>query len=251
MPPTRNGRSKQRSSSRRARRPLKPVVQESTAGMIADQVREAIARGDLPPGAQLGEADLSSQLGVSRGPLREGLQRLAQEGLLLSIRNRGLFVIEMTPERVDDMYLARQAVERAAAEQIHHKSPHEAGEHLLAVTEKMASTSQAADAEGVGAADIAFHELLVQLAGSPRLDRMHRTLMTETRMCINALASTYDDFECRVQEHRDIAQSFIDGDPARTDELLRLHMKDAIDRLTASRPAAESAVAVAEADGRA
>ncbi|WP_246136531.1 GntR family transcriptional regulator [Leekyejoonella antrihumi] len=224
-------------TSRHARRPLEPVVQESTARMIADQVREAIARGDLPPGAQLGEAELSHQLGVSRGPLREGLQRLAQEGLLLSIRNRGLFVMEMTPERVDDMYLARQAVERAAAEQIHRKAPVDAGEHLLTVTDTMATTSRAADAAGVGEADIAFHELLVQLAGSPRLSRMHRTLMTETRMCINALESTYDDFECRVQEHRDIAQSFIDGEPGRTDELLRLHMKDAIDRLTAIRPA--------------
>ncbi len=237
MPPTRNARPTQRSAAgaRRARRPLKPVVQESTAGMIADQVREAIAQGDLPPGSQLGEAELAGQLGVSRGPLREGLQRLAQEGLLLSIRNRGLFVIEMTAERVDDMYLARQAVERAAAEQIHRKSPVDAGEHLLAVTEKMASTSRLSDVAGVGAADIAFHELLVQLAGSPRLGRMHRTLMTETRMCINALASTYDDFECRVQEHRDIAQSFIERKPRRTDKLLRLHMKDAIDRLTAGR----------------
>src|SRR5699024_2376360 len=108
MPPARSTRSTEHpaSRSRRKRRSLQPVVQESTAGMIADRVREAIACGDLPPGAQLGEADLAEQLGVSRGPLREGLQRLAQEGLLLSIRNRGLFVIEMTPERVDDMYLA-------------------------------------------------------------------------------------------------------------------------------------------------
>lgn len=217
----------------RARNSLTPLVQQSTAGMIADRVRDAIAFGDLPPGTQLGEADLAKQLGVSRGPLREGLQRLAQEGLLLSIRNRGLFVIEMTPERVEDMYLARQAVERAAAEQIHQRSPVEAGQQLLAITETMASTSRAADAVGVGEADIAFHELLVRLAGSPRLDRLHRTLMTETRMCINALASTYDDFECRVQEHRGIAESFIAKKARTTDRLLRLHMKDAVDRLTA------------------
>ena len=51
----------------------------------------------MPPGAQLGEADLARELGVSRGPLREGIQRLTQEGLLVSIRNRGVFVIEMTP----------------------------------------------------------------------------------------------------------------------------------------------------------
>ena len=60
------------------------VVQESTASIIANQLRQAIAQGHLTPGAQLGEAELARELGVSRGPLREGMQRLTQEGLLVS-----------------------------------------------------------------------------------------------------------------------------------------------------------------------
>ena len=75
------------------------LTQESTPSIIADKLRQAIGHGELKPGAQLGEADLARKLGVSRGPLREGMQRLTQEGLLVSIRNRGLFVIDMTPER--------------------------------------------------------------------------------------------------------------------------------------------------------
>lgn len=213
---------------------LRPVVRESTAVMIADRVRDAIERGDLPPGAQLGEAELARQLGVSRGPLREGLQRLTQEGLLLSIRNRGLFVIEMTPERVRDMYIARQAVERAAAEQVHLRAPEEAGAQLLEITDRMSATAVAAGPSGVGEADIAFHDLLVRLAGSPRLSRMHRTLLTETRMGIHALDPTYEGGDdLRVAEHRAIARSFVDGDPAETDRLLQLHMADAVERLTA------------------
>ena len=85
-----------------------PLVQESTPSIIAEKLRQAIAHGELKPGAQLGEAELARQLGVSRGPLREGMQRLTQEGLLVSIRNRGLFVIDMTPEDVRDMYSARK-----------------------------------------------------------------------------------------------------------------------------------------------
>lgn len=213
---------------------LRPVVQQTTAGLVADRIQSAIASGQLRPGSQLIEAELSRQLGVSRGPLREGLQRLAQEGLLVAVRNRGLFVIEMTSDQVEDMYLARQAVERAAAEQIHRHAPVQAGRELADITGRMAMRSHAADGSGVGAADIAFHELLVRLANSPRLTRMHAALMTETHMCINALESTYDDFECRVQEHKAIAKSFTDGDPAATDRLLRLHMQDAVDRLTGS-----------------
>ena len=90
---------------------IEPVVQESTPGLIAARIREAIATGLIAPGAQISEAAYARQLNVSRGPLREGLQRLAQEGLLTAHRNRGLFVIEMTPENVVDMYIARAAVE--------------------------------------------------------------------------------------------------------------------------------------------
>ncbi|MDN5574145.1 MAG: GntR family transcriptional regulator, partial [Micrococcales bacterium] len=61
---------------------LNPVVQESTPALIARQLRRAIGEGELAPGQQLNEAALSRSLGVSRGPLREGLQRVTQEGLL-------------------------------------------------------------------------------------------------------------------------------------------------------------------------
>src|SRR5690348_7482468 len=99
------------------RPPFAPVVQESTASLIANRVRDAIAEGHIAPGAQLGEAELARELGVSRGPLREGLQRLTAEGLVVSIRNRGLFVIEITPERGADVYIARQPADPGAAHQ--------------------------------------------------------------------------------------------------------------------------------------
>ena len=54
---------------------LQPVVQETTPALIARQLRRAIGEGDLVPGQQLNEAELSRRLGVSRGPLREAMQR--------------------------------------------------------------------------------------------------------------------------------------------------------------------------------
>lgn len=212
---------------------MEPLVQESTPSMIASRVREAIASGRIPPGAQLGEANLARELGVSRGPLREGLQRLTAEGLLISIRNRGLFVIEMTPERVQDMYLARQAVERGAAERIHQGDPVAAGTALSGVINEMAAAS---NQHAESTADVAFHELLVSLAASPRLSRMHQVLITETRMCIHALTDLYHPGDtARIEEHRAIAASFTAGDPDLTDRLLVAHMQDAVERLTHER----------------
>jgi DNA-binding GntR family transcriptional regulator len=208
---------------------LGPLVQESTPSIIADKLRQAIGHGQLKPGSQLGEAELARRFGVSRGPLREGMQRLTQEGLLVSIRNRGLFVREMTPDDVRDMYLAREAIERAAARKILDADYVAVGDTLLRIVEQMAAAATPAE---VSELDISFHERLVQLARSPRLSRMHQTFITETRMCIHLLDATYAGAEVRGEEHRALATAISSGDRELTDRLLIAHMDDAIVRLT-------------------
>ena len=205
-----------------------PLVRVSTPSIIADKLRQAIAHGELKPGAQLGEAELARKLGVSRGPLREGMQRLTQEGLLVSIRNRGLFVIDMTPDDVRDMYIAREAIERAAARRILDGDHRAAGNELLAIVDQMAEAQTPAE---VSELDIAFHERLLKLARSPRLSRMHQTFITETRMCIHALDESYAKSEVRDKEHRALANAIRKGDRELTERLLTAHMDDAINRL--------------------
>src|SRR4051812_50047153 len=74
--------------------------------------------GVFAPGTQLGEAELAARFEVSRGPLREAMQRLVQEGLLRGERHRGLFVIDLSASDVRDIYLARLAIERTACQLI-------------------------------------------------------------------------------------------------------------------------------------
>jgi DNA-binding GntR family transcriptional regulator len=206
-----------------------PLVQESTPSIIADKLRQAIGHGELRPGTQLGEAELARKLGVSRGPLREGMQRLTQEGLLVAIRNRGLFVRDMTPDDVRDMYFAREAIERAAARRLLDADHAAAGDALLLIVERMTAAATPAEVSEI---DIAFHERLLELACSPRLSRMHQTFITETRMCIHALDESYAKSEVREEEHRALADAIRSGDRELTDRLLTAHMDDAIHRLT-------------------
>lgn len=210
-------------------RHLDPLARKSTPSIIADKLRAAIGDGDIPAGSQLFEAELARTLGVSRGPLREGLQRLTQEGLLVSVRNRGVFVIEMTPENVSDMYTVRGAVERAAIQRIVRQDPAGAGNALQSIVDQMAA---AEDVPARSELDIAFHEKLVAWSQSPRLQRVHRTLITETRMCIHALTTSYVSRDDRVAEHREITDAIVDADADRADKLMIAHMDDALQRLT-------------------
>lgn len=213
---------------------IAPLDRESTASIIADKLRQAIAHGELEPGAQLGEAELARNFGVSRGPLREGLQRLTQEGLLIAMPNRGVFVNNMTAADVRDTYLAREAIERVAARKILQGDTAAAAAALLAVVEEMAAATEPAE---INESDVRFHEALVELADSPRLARMHQTLIVETRMCVDALSDSYPHPGDRVSEHRTLAMAIESGDEHLTDKLLIAHMEDAVDRLVARLPA--------------
>lgn len=211
---------------------IEPLIQESTPSIIARKLRHAIAYGELAPGAQLGEAELARELGVSRGPLREAMQRLTQEGLLVSIRNRGLFVIEMTDEDIRDMYIARTAVECAAGSLLVEGDHVSAGEELREQVRRMEKAAKADDRTELSEADMVFHEVLVARASSPRLSRMHNTLLTETRMCLRALQDRYRSPEERVVEHRGIADAVYKGDGPLLEKLLVAHKEDALERLT-------------------
>ena len=211
---------------------LEPVVQESTPSIIARKLRDAIAHGEVAPGSQLGEAELARELGVSRGPLREAMQRLTQEGLLVSIRNRGLFVIEMTDAEIRDMYVLRTAIESAACKLLVRADHAAAGNDLLDKVAAMEDAAATGDRAAMSDADMAFHELLVALSGSPRLARVHSTLMTETRMCLTVLQESYRVDGDWIAEHRGIAEAVFNGDGPLTERRLSDHEEDALARLT-------------------
>jgi DNA-binding GntR family transcriptional regulator len=211
---------------------LEPVARQSTAELIADQLRSAIMYGVFAPGTQLGEAELAARFEVSRGPLREAMQRLVQEGLLRGERHRGLFVIDLDAQDVRDIYLARLAIERAACELIMHGNRGEAVVRLAEALDKLVTAAESADRNAMSDADQAFHLALVSCSGNSRLERMAQTLLVETRMCLAALQEHYPEPHDLVNEHQVLVDAISDGDEEQLLSLIEAHMRDSIVRLT-------------------
>lgn len=219
---------------------LDPVDRKSTASILADKLREAIMRGSLEPGTQLHESDLANQLGVSRGPLREAMQRLVQEGLLRSERHRGLFVIELDEAGIIDVYRTRQVVEGAAAHLIMQRDVAAVADRLAVAYEEMKQAAGDEDRFALSEADLYFHEVFVQESGSLRLARMSRTLLVETRMCLSAMAESYEFPQSLAEEHGEIVAAVRAGDAERLLELVDQHIVDALQRLTTAYSEKES-----------
>ncbi len=212
---------------------LGPLDRVATSSRIADQLREAVMSGALPQGSQVGEVQLATQFGVSRGPVREAMQRLVQEGLLRSIPHRGIFVVELTEADVRDIYDARLAVESAATLAIMRRPDVEkAARRLDTAVARMAAAVDRGDAGALSRGDLVFHEVLVAQSGSVRLQRMASTLLVETRMCLAALTGTYVAPVRLVDEHAEIVAAIRSGDTSRALTILDEHMRDAVKRLT-------------------
>ncbi|WP_344870187.1 GntR family transcriptional regulator [Gordonia hankookensis] len=213
------------------KRILTPLVQESTPAIIARKLHDAIASGNFPPGSQLTESGLAADLGVSRGPLREAMQRLTAEGLLVSHRNRGLFVVSMEEDDIRDMYVARTAIERAAIEQVIVSGDQAAIDDLNAAVSRMRGFIDDPNSAEMAEADMEFHQILVEHAHSQRLSRLHETILVETRMCLRAMRGTYSSGKERIDEHQALVDAIASGDATAADTLMIEHMKDGLHRL--------------------
>jgi len=212
-----------------------PLSRPSTPELIAERLRDAITRGRLAAGQQLGEANLAAQFEVSRGPLREAMQRLVAEGLLRSERNRGIFVIELTDDDVRDVYQARKAIERAAVTEVLRGDPAAAAARLRGPVDAMRAAAARGDLTAAADSDQEFHEVLVDCAGSPRLHRAMRTLLSETRILLGELEEAYPDLREQVREHVVLRKAIGTGDQAAAVRLVDEHMDDAVRRLLARR----------------
>lgn len=93
------------------------MKKQSTEEKVYLRIRRAITARQLPPGQQLIENTISAQLGISRSPVRNALQRLAQEGYVKMIKNRGAFVANPSREEMQQAYSLRKLLEKTAAEQ--------------------------------------------------------------------------------------------------------------------------------------
>lgn len=211
---------------------LEPVERKATAGVIAEVIRGHIVDGSFPPGTQLGEVQLAGQLGVSRGPVREALQRLIQEGLLEGRLHRGVFVAELDESDIVDVYRARRAVERAAAELfVQRDDPVPLGD-LARLVERMDGAAERGRWGHVVDLDRRFHQEFVEASGSMRLARMFRTLVAETALCMAALESAYPARRDLVNEHRQLLDALQGRDLPRVLACIDEHLDQAIRHLT-------------------
>lgn len=207
----------------------------SLAEVAYRRVREAILSGAVAAGQQLGQVELANQIGTSRVPLREALQRLEAEGLVVLRPRRGYIVTSLDREEITDIFDIRMILEeRAGYLATLHATPADlAGvEHLLAAMDGMVVTN-ADEAARFAENNRAFHDRLYAASGRKQLCHVMTVLRTNVERYIRIGALIAGDMGRTQQEHWRIFDAFRRGDAQTVGHLCREHCQQTCDRLLA------------------
>lgn len=187
---------------------------------VYETLRQRVLTRDPGPGAKLSLHELATELGVSRSPVHHALTRLVAEGLLSVKARRGYYVTPVTPSTVGDGYDLRLALELHAAE----RTVGNVGAADLARFRRLMEESEAAiSQEEWDAANAAFHEFQVDLAGNRMLSHVYRELSVNLMMQV-IRGGRLEGGEYLAREHRAIVDAFDAQDPAAAQRAIRTHI---------------------------
>ena len=200
---------------------------------VYDELRTRILTRQEPSGAKLSLHALADELGVSRSPVHHALTRLVAEGLLTVRPRHGYYVAPVTARAVAEGYDVRLALELLAAERAVSLTDESRLAHFA---ELLKATEVAISHEEWDAANAAFHEFQIDLAGNALLSRFYRELSVNLMMQV-IRGGRVEGHADLVTEHRRIVEALAAGDLAAAQHAIREHIEtgrrialDAIER---------------------
>ena len=205
--------------------PLVNLDRSTLRERALEALRSAITSGQYRPGDHLGEVDLATNLGISRGTVREALRHLQQEGLVTASNRNMLRVSTISPRDVRELFRVRAALEGLAISEII-ASPQrkKAVRALREALSRLADTDDAGDFTTRLEADLGFHLLLCELSGNAVLVEAWRYLEGRIRVTIMNCESVDTPTMMARTRHAPIVDAIERGDVEAARSVIEHHM---------------------------
>lgn len=198
------------------------------------ELEEEILSGKLTRGASLGEIALSARLGVSRTPVRSAIHRLAEEGLVETVANKGAVVVGITKEDLVDIYRIRVRLEglasAIAAEKISEGELRTLRESVE-LSEFYLKRIDPEDTDRLKELDSEFHETIYKATGNRLLCKTLSELHRKIKLYRKLSLSVPGRLERSVLEHREILSAIEARDADAADKLTSRHIELALENL--------------------
>lgn len=192
---------------------------------VYDHLRSDILEGRLEPGTELAEVALSEQLGVSRGPLREAIGRLAAEGLVTVRPRRGAVVRSLSEQEFLELYQVREALEAMAVKLAVPRLDGTDFEALAELNREMADRAAAEEVEEFFAANLAFHARFLDACGNGKLQELYQQLLDQLGRYRMRSLTLRGNLGRSVSEHAAILRAAKRRDAERAAQLMADHIR--------------------------
>ncbi|MET9935000.1 MULTISPECIES: GntR family transcriptional regulator [unclassified Streptomyces] len=202
----------------------RPVRRHSVRGQVLEALRTALVGGELVPGEVYSAPALAERFGVSATPVREAMQRLAVEGAVEVVPNRGFRVTERTPRELAELAEIRALIEVPVMLRLARTVPAARWAELRPLAEATATAAARGDRARYAEADRAFHRAVLSLAGNRQLlavaDDLHRRSQWPL---ISAPALRHGVLVADAAEHTALLDALIAQDLTVVQSLVREH----------------------------
>lgn len=196
---------------------------------VANILREAILKGDIKPGEKLKEVELSNQMGVSRGPIREAISQLEQEGYIVSYPYKGSVVANpLSDEEVSQVLIPiRITLEQHSLKKAFEGDMDKHIKTLESITNKMKTAAENNDIKEVVENNLLFHQYIVSTTNLPYLEQIWQSIINRIRFHFYKLGQNQDKEELMkdVDEHFQIIEALKEKNIDEALRLLTIHIK--------------------------
>lgn len=204
---------------------------EALGAQVARVLRQRIVRGDLAPGERITEEALAEEFSVSRGPIRDALVQLSFEKLVEVQRPRGVFIVGLSRDDVDQLYSLRGALEQLALSRAMRVDDAARWSAMAAAVEQMRDAADAGDHAAFVAADLAFHSQIYALADHPRLEGAWSQYLPTFSALLEVTINHDEDLHESSEDHVTLMDIMRSGTPAKASAVLTAHLDGARDRM--------------------
>jgi DNA-binding GntR family transcriptional regulator len=174
-------------------------------------MREAIISGTFHPGAQLTESRIAEQLNISRGPVREAMRLLENEGLVVYSPHRGYSLRSLSLKDLEEVFQLRVALETLAVSLVIDRLDDKDLQWFEAIVSEMEALATTPDHIRATELDYRFHHRLCELSGNKRLGEVWNSLRAQLRVAVLAGNSSFPVYEGFAERHREVLDAIKSG----------------------------------------
>lgn len=204
---------------------IEPIESAVLRHTIENAILDSLKSGDLKPGDRIKENTIADQAGISRGPVREAIQYLVGEGILVSVPHKGTFVADWDDVDILETYTIRAILEGYGARLLAENLTPEIVEELDEIVQRMKDSAASGDSDTVYDLDIKFHQKAYSYSNHNLLCNLLKKMRRRLSFYIKMDSVTTPDLNDYAQNHQLLLDVITGGDPDQAEKYFREHIQ--------------------------